>query len=227
MAKDKNEIEGGIQVEESFSKIETVFEENQNLVLGVLGTVIILVVGFLVYNKFIVAPKALEAGKLVYKAQQWFEADSFQLALNGDGNYYGFYDILDDYKGTPVGKMANYYAGICNLQLGNYDEAIEYLSKFKTSDPNVQAVAYGGIGDANAELDDLDAAVIFYEKAAATATVPSVAPIYYIRAAKAYELLNDLEAAGKMYETVVEEYEGSASFSTAQKELARVQASLN
>jgi tetratricopeptide (TPR) repeat protein len=227
MAKKNSEAEGGVQVEESFSRLETFFEENQNAVLGVLGAVIIIVAGFVIYNRFIIAPKAEEASRQVFRAQQWFEADSFRLALEGDGNYYGFYDIQEDFGATPVGKMARYYIGICNLQLGNYDEAIGYLSKFKTSDPNVQAVAYGGLGDAYAELDDLEQAVKHYEKAGDIATLGSIAPIYYIRAGKAYEVIGDTESARKMYQAVVDNYEGSSSFDTAQKHLARVEASLN
>lgn len=227
MAKTQNEQEGGIHVEESFNSVEQFFEENQNIVLGILGTIIVLVAAFVIYNRFIVAPKAEEATRQVYKAQQWFEADSFRLALEGDGNYYGFLDIIDEFGGTPTGKMARYYAGISSLNTGNYDDAISYLSNFKTGDPNVQAVAYGGIGDAYAQLDDLESAVGQYEKAARTATIQDVAPVYYVRAGVAHEQLGNPEAALKMYAAVVENYPEASLYPTAQKSHARLEALSN
>lgn len=227
MANTNTGQETGASTTESLSRIETFFEENQNIILGILGAVIIAVAGFVIYQRFIIAPKAEEASRLVFKAQQWFEADSFRLALDGDGNYYGFYDIREDFRATPTGKMARYYIGVSNLKLGNYDEAIKYLSKFKTSDPNVQAVAYGGIGDAHAQLGEMEQAVKFYVKAAEKSNLNAVAPIYYMRAGKAYELLDNLESARKMYAAIVDKYETSNSFTAAQKELARVEAELN
>ena len=50
-------------------------------------------------------------------AEIYFEKDSFNLALNGDLNSAGFIDIADDYSSTKTGKLANYYAGICYLNL--------------------------------------------------------------------------------------------------------------
>lgn len=227
MAITKNEQEGGIQVEEGYNSVEQFFEENQNVVLGILGTVIVLVAAFVIYNRFIVAPKAEEATRQVYKAQQWFEADSFRLALEGDGNYYGFLDIIDEFGGTPTGKMARYYAGVSSLNMGNYDDAISYLSKFKTADPNVQAVALGGIGDAYAQLSDMESAVDQYAKAARTATIADVAPVYYVRAGVAYEQLGDMAAAEKMYQSVVDDYPDANLASTAEKSLARIEALSN
>ncbi|MCP4120379.1 MAG: tetratricopeptide repeat protein [Bacteroidetes bacterium] len=228
MAKKNSEAqEGNVQIEETYNKVEVFFEENQNLVMGVLGTIILVVAAIVLYGRFVLAPKEAEAKKEIFKAQQWFEADSFQLALEGDGNYYGFYNIIDDFKSTKAGKTARYYAGICNLQLGNYNEAIDQLSKFKTSDVNVQAVALGGIGDAYAQLEDMDMAVDYYDKAATKSNIGSIAPTYYIRAGKAYELLDNLSSAEKMYRAVVEKYPESTSFSTAERNLARLTTTAN
>lgn len=216
---------GGVQIEETYNRLETFLEENQNIVLGVLGATILIVAAVVIYGRFILAPKQAEAARQVYMAQQWFEADSFRLALEGDGNYYGFYDIIDDYGATRVGKMARFYAGVSNLKLGNFDEAIDQLSKFKTSDPNVAAVALGGLGDAWAEQDNLEKAVGFYEKAAAKSNLNAVAPLYYLRAGKAHEELGNEAAAEKMYRAVIEGYRESIHLAAAEKNLARLTAS--
>ncbi len=238
MAKTNNEgTQEGLQVEETYNKFETFFEQNQNLVLGVLGVILLVVAGMVGYKKFILGPKEAEASKQIYKAQYWFEADSFQLALDGNGNTYGFYDIMDEFKGTKAGKAAKYYAGICNLNLGNYDDAIDYLSAFKTTDPNVQAVAYGGLGDANAQLEDMDAAASYYQKAASSAELKRVASTYAIRAGKAYESLGEFDDAKKMYQLAADkfpdpdaadlQYSDRDVAGRAHKNLARIEAILN
>ena len=207
MAKTNNEeTQEGIHVEETFNSVEAFFEQNQNIILGVLGVLLLVVAGFVGYQKFILGPKEVEASKQIYQAEYWFEADSFQLALNGDGNTYGFYDIIDDYKSTTAGKRAKYNAGICNLNLGNYDEAIDLLSSFKTTDPNVQAIAYGGIGDANAQLNEMDEAVKFYSKAANSASLNMTVATYALRAGKAYESIEEYESAKEMYQLAVAKY---------------------
>ncbi len=71
-----------------------------------------------------------EAQSQMYQAERYLEMDSLKLALNGDGNYLGFLDIVKDYKFTKAGNLAKYCAGICYLHLGNYNEAIDFLDKY-------------------------------------------------------------------------------------------------
>ncbi|MEZ5007674.1 MAG: tetratricopeptide repeat protein [Chitinophagales bacterium] len=235
MAKDKGiDLDDEVLLEESHDSIEHFIENNQNIILGVLGVIILAIAIFVGYKRFIVAPKEAEAKSVVFYAQNWFAADSFKLALEGDGANYGFYDIIDEYKVTKIGKMARYYAGISELQLGNYDAAITQLSKFKTSDDNVQAVAYAAIGDANAQLGNMDKAITQYKKAAETATLKSVSAAYFFRAGKAYEVNEDYKGAKEMYKKIVSLYPDANQFNLSQadqdlakkatKNLARVEA---
>lgn len=214
MAKDQNtEIEEGVVVEGSAGKLETLFEENQKVVLGVLGGLILIVAIVVGYKRFVVAPKEVAASEVVFHAQNWFAADSFQLALEGNGVDYGFYEIMDDYKGTKVAKAAKFYAGTCELNLGNYDEAIAYLSKFKTSDENVQALAYSRLGDAYAQLENLDAAAKEYKKAGNTSTLDAQSANYFYKAGMAYEAIENNSAAAEMYKKVVDIYPDVNEFS--------------
>lgn len=235
MAKDKGiDLDDEVILEESHDSIEHFIENNQNIILGVLGVIILVIAVYVGYKRFIVAPKEVEAKNVVYQAQNWFAIDSFQLALDGDGASYGFYDIIDEYKVTKVGKMARYYAGISELQLGNYEAAIKQLSKFKTSDANVQAVAYAGIGDAHAQLGEMDKAISQYKKAAESATLKSVAAAYFFRAGKAYETIPDYKGAKEMYKKITTLYPDANQFNLSQadqdlakkaiKNLARVEA---
>jgi tetratricopeptide (TPR) repeat protein len=117
-------------------------------------------------------------------AQNYFQKDSFNLALNGDGNYSGFLDIIDDYGRTKPGKLARYYAGISYLHLGKYKEAIEYLEDFKTDDPLLQPVKIGATGDAYAELGNKEKALKLYLEAADENKNTFTTPIYYLKAGR-------------------------------------------
>ena len=71
---------------------------------------------------------------LANEDRKYFQKDSFNLALNGDGQYLGFIDVADEYSWTKTGKLANYYAGLCYLHLDEYVNAIEYLEDFSSDD---------------------------------------------------------------------------------------------
>jgi hypothetical protein len=72
--------------------------------------------GYFGYQKYIIEPKTQDAQEQIFSAQQFFEADSLDKALFGDGNHLGFVDIAEEYSSTKPGKLANYYAGICFLK---------------------------------------------------------------------------------------------------------------
>ena len=82
-----------------------------------------------------------------------FEKDSLELALNGNGLSIGFLDIIDEYGSTKAANLANYYTGLCYLNLGQPADAIGYLDNFKGSDPVLSILAKGAIGDAFANLN--------------------------------------------------------------------------
>ena len=75
----------------------------------------------------------------------------YKLSLNGSEGKFGFIKIADEYSGTDAGNLANYYAGMAYLNTGKYAEAIDFLSKFKSEDIVLSAMAKGAIGDAYAQ----------------------------------------------------------------------------
>ena len=116
MAKKTNKTEDQFaQVEEALTKTEQYIEDNQkNLIriVGVIVGVIALVIGF---QNLYIEPLEKEAQTDIYMAELYFQKDSFNLALNGDGQYLGFIDVADEYSWTKIGELANYYAGLCFL----------------------------------------------------------------------------------------------------------------
>ena len=153
-------------VDEALGKSEQFIEKNQKVIMIVIGAIIVIVLGYIGYKKLYLGPKEKEAQGQMFMAQKYFEMDSLNLALNGDGNYLGFLSIIDDYGITKSGNLANYYAGMCYLKKGEFDNAIEHLKKFSSDDEFLSSLSLGAIGDAYMELGDNDKALDFYLKAA-------------------------------------------------------------
>jgi tetratricopeptide (TPR) repeat protein len=165
--KKKNSVEEPIEgVENLLSKTENYIEENQKSLTIIVTAIVVVVLGYLGYTNLYVAPLEDEARSQIYMAERYFERDSFYLALYGDGNYPGFIDIIEDYSVTQTANLARYYAGISYLRVGEYENAVDYLTRFDSRDQLVSPVALGAIGDAYVELGELDKAASFYNKAA-------------------------------------------------------------
>lgn len=168
MSKKKQEVhETGFEgVEHALTRTEQYIEENKKSLSIIVAAIILLVGGYLLYTKVILSPKEGEAQSQIFRAEQYFEQDSFLLALEGDGDALGLIDIIDEYGITNTANLAEYYAGISYLRLGEFENAIEHLKKFDSNDKLISVVALGSIGDAYVELGDYDEAVGFFEKAA-------------------------------------------------------------
>lgn len=193
-------------VETALSRTEMFIEDNSKLFSYLIIGVIVIAGAFIGVKKLIIAPKQTEASSQMFMAEQYFEQDSFNLALNGDGNYLGFLDIMDEYKITKAAKLANYYAGISYLQLGQFSEAIEYLSKFSSKDEMIMPIATGAIGDAHAELDNLDKAIEYYLKAANMRKNEFTSPIYLLKAGELLETQDKAQKALDAYNKIKDDY---------------------
>ena len=158
----------------SASKTEDFVAKNQRIIIGFVGAIALVTVGYLAYQKFVAAPKEDEAANEMFIAQQNFQkategvaSDSlYKLSLNGSEGKFGFIKIADEYSGTDAGNLANYYAGVAYLNTGKYTEAIDYLGKFKSEDVVLNAMAKGAIGDAYSQKNQPKEALENYVKAA-------------------------------------------------------------
>jgi tetratricopeptide (TPR) repeat protein len=147
--------------------------------------------------------------------------NSWNRTINGDGNYLGFLDIAKEYKFTKAGDLARYGAGICNLHLGNYEEAIDFLDKYSKKDKVIGSIAIGATGDAYVELGNLDKGISKYLEAAEFASNSFNTPLFLMKAAELYEMNGKYPDALKLYEKIKEEYPTSTEGSTIDKYIAR------
>ena len=210
-------------VEQSLSRAEQYLEENQNTLLYIVGGILLVVAGFVGYQRYYVAPMEEEATREMYFAEMFFEQDSFRLALEGTAQYYGFIDVADEYGATNTGNLANYYAGLCYKNMGDYTSAIEYLDKFSSKDEILSAVALGNIGDCFIELDQPSEALEYYEKAAEKRDNAFTAPLYLKKAGMVAESLGEYGKAAKFYNTIKNDYEDAPEAQDIDKYITRAE----
>ena len=227
MAKKQDRTADGLgAVEEALSKTERFIEENQKLLSIIVGVIIVLVLGFFGYKKMYVAPRETEAKNQMFMAEKYFDSDSLDLALNGDGMYPGFLQIIDDYGVTRSANLAHYYTGIIYLNQGKFDDAITYLKKFKSSDQVASVMAKGAIGDAYMEKNNIAEAARYYVEAAELHSNDFTSPVFYMKAGKAYEVLGNKQDALKMYEKIKYDYPSSNESREIDKYISKVKGEL-
>ena len=224
MAKKVNKTEEQFaQIEETLSRTEQYIEDNQNKLIKIVGGIIAVISLYIGYQNFYIAPMEEQAQAEMYMAEIYFEKDSFQLAINGDGQYFGFLDIYDDYSSSKTGQLAAYYAGISYLNLGEYDNAIEYLSDFSSDDVIFSSLALGGIGDAYMELGDSDNALDYYEDAADNDDNEFTTPRYLMKQTLVHEINKDYDAAIELYNRIKKDYKTSREAQNIEKYISRAE----
>lgn len=222
MAKKQDKTEGGIvAVEEALSKTERFIEKNQKLLTIVIGAIVIVVLIFFGFKRFYMAPKEQEAKEQMFMAERYFEIDSLNLALNGDGMYPGFIKIIDDYGMTQSANLSKYYAGVCYLKMGNFEEAIDYLKSFKGKDQVIGPMAKGAIGDAYLELNQPTKASGYYIEAADMEENEFTSPLFLMKAGWTYEILKDYKKALETYERIKFKFPASNEAREIDKYIAR------
>ena len=221
-------------LDESASKAEKWVIKNQNFIFGFVGAVALIILAIMGYNRFIAEPNAKEAMNEMTKAQSYFdeavnatESDSlYRLSLEGGEGKFGMLDIISEYGSTPAGNLANYYAGMAYLNLRDYQNAIKYLNDFSSDDLMLSAISKGGIGDAFVQLNQLEDALEYYEKAIKASINDFTTPMYLFKAAQvAIDLGNNTKALDYL-NRIKEEYPNSNEAKNIDVAIGKASASL-
>lgn len=205
----------------------TSFEEFIKKYQKILGWAVIIVLlivfGSLAYAKWIAAPQKEEAKSQMFNAEQMFRAGNFETALNGDGNIMGFAQVAREY-GNKAGKAVNFYAGLCELNLGNSDEALSYFKKYKTSDKIMKGRVLCCIGDAYANKGENAQALSYFKKAAAVDADNAFNAGYLLKAGIICEEMGDKDQALKFYKEIELNYPQTPEGADIAKYISRISA---
>lgn len=208
------------QVVSTVNGVEEFFKKYEKVIVSAFICILVVVCAGLAINKWYLTPAKLEAQSQMFPAEQKFIEGDFETALNGDGNILGFEQIASQY-GSKAGKSVWLYKGICELQLGNNEEALESLKKYKTSDKIMMGRAICCMGDANANLGQSQKALELYKKAAAIED-NAFAAAYLLKAGIMAESLGQKEAAISIYEQIKEKYPQTLEGYEADKYISRI-----
>lgn len=224
------------QIDPSLEGIQLFYEKNKKMITYVGGGLVAVVAIFVFYKFSFLPGKEAEASNEIFWAQTLFERDSFNLAVKGgvmvmaaegQKQMMGFEQIADEYSITKTGNLANYYAGICYLRTGKFDQAIESLNKYSGNDAIIAPIAVGATGDAYMELNKVDEAINYYLKAAEKHSNNFTTPLYLKKAGFAYEQKGNFEEALNVYERIKKEFGRSAEGKEIERDIAKVKAMSN
>src|SRR5574344_562796 len=206
MADKKNHHES-LNVEEALSVSEAFIVKHKTAIIGFVAGVIILVAGALAYKHLYAEPREEKAQAAIFKGQEYFEQDAYDMALNGDSlGYQGFLKIADQFSGTSTANLAKAYAGICYKNLGKYDEALKQLESFDGDDQMVAPAILGATGNCYAELGQLDKASSLLLKAADEADNNTLSPIFLMQAGEILVKQGKFDDAVTAYTKIKDKY---------------------
>jgi tetratricopeptide (TPR) repeat protein len=215
MAADHNKDEL-VNLGEVVSKVENTFNKNKNIFYIVFAVLALGIGGFIFWQKD-KQQKSITAAEEIFKAQNYFEQDSLNLALNGSATVVGFNEIIEEYGNTPSGNIAKYYVGVTHLKEGKFDEALESLQDFDAKGTIMPMLKTGLIGDVYAEKGELEKAFEQYSKAGKLSVNEAIAPYYMEKAGLLAIKLGKKAEAVTIFKELETLYPNSEQGKTAEK----------
>jgi tetratricopeptide (TPR) repeat protein len=195
------------QVGQIFSRSEKFIETYKKHILVAIAAVVVVALGALGIRQFYLLPMEENAKTALFPCEDYFAAQQWDKALNGDSiTSTGFLGVIDDFGSTRSGKLARAYAGICYYQLGQFDEALGYLKKFSAGEKIISPAIASTIGDCYIGLGKTDEAIRYFQRAADAAADSNLSPIYLKKQATALESLQNYKAAIEVYTAIKNRY---------------------
>lgn len=221
---EKNVVQQADKAEAVIAKAKDFWTRNGKIISIVCAVVVLGVAGYFGYNNFVRKPEMRKAVDASFKAEDYFRKDSFNLALKGDGQYYGFLRVIDKYGSTPAGKLACFYAGVCYIRLDDNQNAVKYLKKFETSSKPLLARKYKLLGDASGELGKTAEAVDYYKKSADVFEddADNSAEALFLAAYLTDRVLKNSKEAIELFKDIKERFPNTARANEADKYLAQL-----
>ncbi|MCH2197788.1 MAG: tetratricopeptide repeat protein [Flavobacteriales bacterium] len=221
MAKKKDQEEVIVDVNEVYTKTELFVDRNRKTLVTVLVAIVAVVLIGAAYFYLMVKPAENDANADSWKAEQYFEVDSLDLAMIGDGLYAGLEDVASDHDGTKAGARAHYDLAIIARDRGDFETALDHFEKVSLSDDVVSVLAQGGIGDCHVELGNYEEGAKAFERAAAMARGTNAegftAPMMLYKAGIAQMELGQNDKAAKNFKKVVDNYPEAQVHGRAQR----------
>jgi tetratricopeptide (TPR) repeat protein len=209
-----------LQQSSFLERIGNFYEGNAKYFAIGIGAVLVVVFGYIGYQKFIVTPANIESAQSIYAGESLFvDEQNFEAVVGQDtlGNE-GLVSAANKHEGYAGGNIANYEMGISYLNIGEHDNAIKSLEKASFEDENIETLRIGAIGDAYAGKEEwakaLNQYTLAYERKPKN---QMTAPLYLYKIATIKEIEGKYDDAAKYYTDLIENFPGAANVSDAKK----------
>ena len=216
---------------ENLNKQEAFLLKYKKAIIIAVVALIVIVAGIILYNNYVDGPRQAKASTALAKGQEYFANENYEMALKGDSvGFIGFAKLAKEYSSTDAGNLANLYAGLCQANLGKWEEAVKFLDAYSPGDDTmVSPAAIAALGNAYAHVKQLDKAVANLKKAAKMADAQgadgvnnSLSPTFLIQAAEILESQNKKSEALSIYKDIKKKYVNSPVMQEIDKYIERV-----
>lgn len=218
MAKKEKNVElQDNELDVQINKGEEFVQKNQKMIFGVCAAIVVAVAAIWGWNKLSDSKNA-SAQDEMWEAQALFDQGQYEQALAG------FEAVADEYGSTKAGNLAKAYAGLCQKNLGNFEEAVKLLDDYDGNDNVVAPAILSAMGDCLVNMENADnkKAAETFMKAAKAADNAQYSPLYLKKAGLAYEAAGDKEAAAKAYQAIKDNWAETSLAQTIDKYIERV-----
>lgn len=221
----KEKKEKQVTFDESLSTSETFFLKNKKVIFGILGAVIILIVGGILYHSYVSLPLEDEASTELAKSEQLMMQQQYDQAVKG------FQQVAANYGSTKAGNLANLYTGLCyaHLQKPDWKKALEYVEKFDTRDDKIispesqvaLADIYVNNNQTDKAIETLKNAADMADQRADGGVNLSVAPLAMLKAGQLLESQHKKADALEVYKSIKKKYVASPLYQEIDKYIER------
>ncbi len=206
------------------TRSEEFIQKNQKTIIIVVCAIVAVALIIFCWFRFYKQPREVKAAEALYMAENYYDSGDYQTALDGDGTAPGLLSVIDNYGSTKAGNLAKLYAGIANLRLGKYDEAVKFLKDYDGKDLYTEPIALMAQADAEAEKGNTEAAAKLYVKASETNANEVTSPSALVKAGICYDILGNKDKALECFKKVKSTYVRSTDWPEVDKYIGLAEA---
>lgn len=197
------------------------FEENRNLVFGILGGIVLLVIMGFGYGIFKDRQED-QAQDALAGAVRLYEKNDWRAALDGADGVKGLLEVADNFGSTKAGNLALYYAADAYFKLGENESALNYFQQFDNGSDALGAGGYAGEAAILESTGEYEEAGDRYREAALVFESDFTSGRYLQAAGRNYERAGAFGDAREVYELIRERFPDSAQANDVDMLMARV-----
>jgi tetratricopeptide (TPR) repeat protein len=203
---------------------ESFFDKYKKFLIIGGAAVVVIIVSVIVYQKFVTEPHMDESQEVYWNAfYEYQNADTTELAYEGNDQFMGFQDIASEYDGTPGGEISNYALATHAMEQERWEDALDYLKECDFEDVMLGTLVIGMMGDCYVELEQYEDAAQKFEEASNREPNEFTSPMFLKKAGLVYEKLDQNDKAIEVYTKIKEEWAASLEAKDIEKYIVKAQ----